>query len=193
MLSNVLKKNITTEIAYGYNKLKVPIRNSKILAQNSIFWRESELSEIQPISENGETREEQFPVKNILSKFRIYDPEPIENNFQYNEQDVSENNNRNSQLNLENNNEEWLIFENNLDFHQNAPLSIEIIEQEIEENEAQLIQGKNILKTEKEGDRHKLILDCEDNTDLQEEELDDNWSPWIGKAANKLSPFQNFK
>ena len=179
MLSNVTKKNNINKVAYAINWIKDKTGHSKILSKkrDDYFSRASEISEILQVSEHDEAKEDQHPFNRILSKFK----EGADSEWTSSHKDISENNGDNSPLDDFSANKDFMNQVQNLDFHKKIPLSIDIVESEQEETEVEVVnQEKKLWSLNQKADQ---IID----------EENDNYTPWIGKVSQNISPFENIK
>lgn len=187
-LSCVINDNVCIAQNYAINVIKDHALNG--LRRQSQFDREFDLmqandnSEIQDHSEvdEEEHKDEEKVITNILSKFHppadpqtnVIHEEPVES---------SSSNPEIYKLKGSNVNEEKA--ENSLDFHTNIHLSIDILNEESEDED----NGKLMIlnsKGEKPLNHNSSDIKADD-------ENDSNYSPWVGRGESKLSPFQDYK
>lgn len=144
----------------------------------------NEHSEIQDPSEvdEEEHKDDEKVISNILSKFHP-SADPQTNVIQEDPGESSSSNPEMSKLKGSNIYQEKA--ENSLDFHNNIHLSIDILNEESEDEDNSKIM---ILNSKGEKPLHH------DSSDIKpDNENDSNYSPWVGRVESKLSPFQDYK
>jgi hypothetical protein len=181
MCSNVLKGKLTNVKAQVFNIMKDSTGNSKRIYGNQKQFEilDNDHSDIIEPSDNedheGEDGDDDHLVQNILSRFRNEDRSSID----YEEQPESE-------ISHEDHVEgESEVIERHkpVEFHQKVQLLIDTDpESEEDEEEVVVINSKGGSRND-----HEML-----NND-QEEDGESNYSPWLEKGQNKMSPFQNFR
>ncbi|CAI2366559.1 unnamed protein product [Moneuplotes crassus] len=164
--------------------------HQNLFVRNPELNRDSIISDIPPCSELGDSREDQYPIKKMLSKFHEAPSDTDESQEEVSQRDSITSHDRRMIAEFEKNLKSGNIFDNKFDFHQKTPLAIDIPEPEKEDDEAEVIR-----KSKEDPNKSKKTTEKEmgKETHLKSEDHDNNYYPQVENIRSKLSPFEKFK